>query len=544
MLAEVKGKSMVLRSRATPQLMMVLSQFEGRRRWTPDGLSLEHTRHNEDVCRSVFPEFRLVGEPEAPGHTASPILQSPSHIYLRAPDPHQLRALAAMDGMASFGLFMEQGTGKTKVALDWASALHRAGAITGMLVVTKKGVHRQWVEAEAPKDLSVPFIGQWWTGKPALMPGDPYKLALFAVNYDALRSAKTLGIVEAFCAAHKGKLLIVADESQEIKNARSLRHKAMMKLKPYSSHRLIATGTPIAKDLTDEWAQLLWLNDTILGMKYVTTFRSKYCIMGGFKGHAVIGHRNMEEFKERTAPYVFRVTKDELGLLPKRRAEWHFDLDRRQVEMMKELKRDLATQLDSGTIVNVQDAVQALSKAQQISNGFLVRDGSEEWLMTPEKNPRVIAALEWLAAGEGKAIIWGRFLADMEIVAEGLRLAGIDFVEHHGMTPTPDRAKAVESFMDPGGAQVLLATAATAGTGLNLQGQCQRALYYSNSFNAIDRWQSEDRIHRRGTIGAVTYTDLIAAKSLDRYILNNLAKKEATSELRLRDLRASLESNA
>jgi hypothetical protein len=564
MLLVVEGERAVLRSRTTPEILLLLPHLEGRRRWTDEGLSFLATAHNLELVSGRFPSLIVEGRerpanersgpgplplPPEPAIDALARLYGPgngpskvplSFPYRRKPDDHQFRALRAMAGQTAFGLFMEQGTGKTKTVVDWTSALYRAGDITGMLVVTKKGVHRQWVEEHGPKDFWVEWSGQWWNGKP-IHPYGP-GLQVLTVNYDALRSAKTLALVEAFCKSHNGKLLIAADESQEIKNHRSQRHKAMMKLRPYSSHRVIMTGTPIAKDLTDEWSQMLWLDETILGMRDVTTFRSKYCVMGGFGGHAVIGHRNMEEFKERTAPYVFRATKDELGLLPKAHDQWKFDLTKRQKDMMRELKTQLATQLDSGEVVDIIGAAQALTKAQQISNGFVqLEDNRIERLMPVMENPRALAMLEWLEAGEGKAIVWCRFREDVRIVCEALGESNVRFVEHHGGNNATERKASLDAFID-GEAQVIVATAATMGTGVDgLQKACTRNLYYSNSFNAIDRWQSEDRTHRKGAVGRVTYTDLIAKGGLDLYVLNNLWKKEATASERLSDLRASLE---
>ena len=125
-----------------------------------------------------------------------------------------------------------------------------------------------------------------------------------------------------------------------------------------------------------------------------------------------------------------------------------------------------------------------------------------------DKNPRAMAAMEWFEAGDGKAIIWARFREDMAIMADALRNSGVDFVQYHGGVNDKDRKLAIDSFLSVKGAQVLLANPQSAGTGLNLQGLCNRNLYYTNSFNAIDRWQSEDRTHRIGTVGAVVYTDL------------------------------------
>ena len=102
------------------------------------------------------------------------------------------------------------------------------------------------------------------------------------------------------------------------------------------------------------------------------------------------------------------------------------------------------------------------------------------------------------------------------------------------------RAEAVRSFLDPEGARVFLSNPQAGGTGLNLQGRCNHAIYYSNGFSAIDRWQSEDRIHRIGTNGAVVYTDLVAKGSIDAAILNNLKKKKGLSDMALGDIKEIL----
>ena len=87
----------------------------------------------------------------------------------------------------------------------------------------------------------------------------------------------------------------------------------------------------------------------------------------------------------------------------------------------------------------------------------------------------------------------------------------------------------------------LVATTGTIGEGLNLQGLCHRAIYYSNSENSIARWQSEDRIHRIGIHKACTYTDIIAKGSRDAHILANLKKKKDLSQYVLGDIKSQLE---
>jgi hypothetical protein len=536
MIIKVDGDSAVLQSRVTPQILAILPRLEGRRAWLKEGgLKFESTPHNLGVV-SELPGATVLGV--APRQSDDEFFVAAGSYQPKGQDyEHQLKAASKIGSKQFFGLFMEQGTGKSRVLINWAGRLYASGKITGVIVVSKKGVHRQWVEAQLEEHLNCDWSGAFWPLKGAddLPRGG---LQWLAFNYDGLKTPAGLAMATTFAKRHHGKLLIIADESQEIKNHQSARHKAMEALKPYSSHRGLATGTPIAKDLTDEWAQLRWLDDRILGVRYLTSFRAEYCIMGGYEGRAVVAHKNIQTFKAKVDPFTFRATKDEIGILPKQYAKWTFDLTKAQLSLIKRLKDDVKAQLDSGAIVNLANAAAALTKFQQIASGFVVdEDGTIHRLMSWEHNPRVQAALEWLDAEDGKAIIWARYREDMAIMAEALGGIGVTFAEYHGGTSDSQRKAAVDSFMSRDGIRVFLANPQAAGTGLNLQGLCQRALYYTNSFNAIDRWQSEDRIHRIGTNGAVTYTDLIAAKSPDKAIIRNLLRKKGLSDMVLSDIR-------
>jgi len=553
----VDDNKALLESRPTAALMAVVSQLEGRRSWLKaGGLQFEPSQRNIEIItglRDVTLEDRRASAAVVQGTDGGLDWGLVPYTPLTTPLPHQTRALDKVSPLPFFALFMEQGTGKTWVVLHRAGELYANGIITGMIVVTKKGVHRQWVMSEFPKHFSLPFSGHYSPFKtmPTFGPG----LQVLSFNYDGLKTPKQLAIALEFADRHAGKLLVVGDESQEIKNAQSARAKAMDQLKPFSSHRAITTGTPIAKDLTDEWAQLRWLNEKIIGIKYLSTFRASYCVMGGFEMRAVVGTKNVDDFKARTDPHLFRATKEELGILPKQYGEWVFNLTKLQVEMMRELKNELmlmindwrpvdADDADSplvdgeGRSVDIQGAAQYLIKAQQIASGFVKdsEEGQVHRLMPVSDNPRAQNMIEWVNAGDGKFIIWHKFIEDRLIIEEALRDAGITFGTYVGTDS--QRAAVVDAFMDPAGPQGFIANPQSGGTGLNLQGLCNRNLYYTNDWRAIDRWQSEDRTHRIGTIGVVTYTDLIAKFSPDRRIMNNLRKKKSISDLILDDIQS------
>lgn len=545
MLARIEGTAITILTRATPTVMALLPTLEGRRNWLKGGgLRIENTPHNLAAIKDGLPDLEVEGEPETELFDNQLATITP-FTFKREPDPHQLTAFQRMQPHKHFGLFMEQGTGKTKVAIDRSAQLHLAGEIDALLILTKKGVHRQWVESELPKDCATEYVAHYWRNKPMpeelLVAGGPLKV--WSMNWDALRSEKAFEQVFRFCQAHQGRLHIVGDESQCIMTHTSIRHRRAMALKSFASHRTILTGTPVAKDLTDEWAQLKWLDDRILGVKYITTFRSQYCIMGGYEGRSVVGHKNMVEFRAKVDPFTYRVTKAEIGYIPKRYGEWVFDLSTEQKRLIKQVKQELVAELESGDTIPISSATAAFTKVQQIANGFIIgEDGKPIQLMPTAKNPRVQAALEWLESVDGKAVIWTRFIADRQLLAKAMADKGIKFTEYTGSDD--ERSAAKSAFIECADFRVFLANPQSGGTGLDgLQTVCSQALYYSNSFNAIDRWQSEDRIDRRGMIGGSQYTDLIAKGSIDRYILGNLRKKKGISNLSLGDIEQAFEEN-
>lgn len=550
MKATVKNESITINSRPTPAILAVIPRLEGPRRWLKGGgLSIENTPNNIRIIETIAgieiiqsEDPQILGEEwESAASMGLSTYEPKTHPYA-----HQVEASKKMDTQPQFALFMEQGTGKTKTAIDRACRLFAAGLIEAVIVVAKAGVHRQWIESEIPIHCGLSWFGWHYTNR-KLNPGEDHTkgcdgryLKWLTFSFEGLKTPKGMEQAEEFMRAHGGRVFIIGDETQKIKNYRSQAFKAMEAIKGLQSvpFRLALTGTPIAKDLTDEWSQLKWLNQDIIGIKYVTAFRREYCIMGGFENRQVIAHRNVDRFKSLAEPYTFRATKDQLGILPKAYKQWVFDLTREQRQLMKALKDDFEASIESGETVTINDAVHWTLKAQQISNGFIIdEDENPVAIMPHSKNPRLIALGEYLNAYDGPVIVWARFRKDVAMIKDILEDMGMSHVEYVGSTAQNKRAENVEAFLD-GEARVFLSNPQSGGTGLNLQkGGCTQAVYYSNSYNAIDRWQSEDRIHRIGTTGSCIYTDLIAKGGIDRNILSNLRRKKGISDMALGDIK-------
>jgi SNF2 family DNA or RNA helicase len=456
------------------------------------------------------------------------------------PRPFQRKNFERFKNLEQWAIFSEQGTGKSKVALDIISNRWLKRTVTGVIILSSpKGVHAQWIEEQLPKHLwrSVQADTYIWDGKkpPRWIGVSSNKLQIVSGNIDMLKSKKGFDLLRMFATAHGARLMILVDESDSIKNVSAQRSKKLRELALWTKQRAIMTGTPIAKDLTDEWAQFYFLNPDIIGHKYLTSFRAQYCIMGGFENREVTGHRNIERFKEIVAPFIFRATKADLDLPPKVYDEVVFDLSKQQRAMIKDIRDQFFTELGNGSAVSVKNGATALLRVQQISNGFAVNE--EGRIFRLAENPRLDALLRLRKDITDKVIIWCRFREDVKILSEHLPNA----VTIYGEDDAAERMAAKNAFTH-GHANELIATPGAAGKGVDgLQRVCSTAIYYSNSYNAIDRWQSEDRIDRIGMKGTSTYFDLIGRGSIDRAVLSNLKQKKHISSLALGDIQRIME---
>ena len=519
---------------------VIMSELEGRKAWkSPMRLQFETSEHNLRVLRANFPEL----DPNRGALTASvevATIDAANFPFRMPPRDYQLSCFQKLRELLVWAMFSDPGTGKTKAALDIASDWWTQGLITGILVLSSpKGVHHQWIEEQIPQHLwnGIPLLaGAWdgkkppqWLGKPS-----PGILQVFSGNIEMLVHERSLKVLWDFVRVHKDRCLILVDESDSIKNLFSARNKSLRRMADALGvkRRGIMTGTPIAKDLTDEWSQFYFLNPDIIGHKYKTAFMAQFCRMGGFENRSVVGHRNLDEFKKLTAPYIFRATKDQLNLPPKVYDQLVFDMTDEQVKMIASIRETFVAQIgstDDRTIAN--SAAVAMLRMQQIACGFAV---GEDGVPRPlQSNPRFAALSGLLHTSPGcKWVVWSRFVYDIELQQ---REFGPRAVAIYGAVSPHDRMMAKERFINDPSVDILLGNDAMAKGVDGLQAVCSRAIYYSNSFNAITRWQSEDRIHRIGQRESAIYFDLIARGSPDRAIIRNLKAKKSLSDLVLDD---------
>ena len=83
--------------------------------------------------------------------------------------------------------------------------------------------------------------------------------------------------------------------------------------------------------------------------------------------------------------------------------------------------------------------------------------------------------------------------------------------------------------MQQGRLRFIVGNPATGGMGLTITA-AKAAVYFTNSYNYIDRVQSEDRIHRKGQTSTVVIVDFIMEDSVDEIVSMALQAKADVSD--------------
>ena len=456
------------------------------------------------------------------------------------PFDHQVDALEYGWDRPEFGLFMEMGTGKSKVLIDNMAMLFLDGQINFALVIAPKGVYRNWVAKEIPEHMSddIPYRVIRWVSGPNKKQQEEMRsvkdkfdgLTIFVMNVEAYSSLKGQKAGQWMAGALGARGMIAIDESTTIKNHKAKRTKSLMKIAAGFKYRRLLTGSPITKSPMDIYSQCEFLRPGLLGFESYYAFQGRYAVvqrrkMGQAAFQQIVGFRNLDELTRRIDMFSFRVLKkDCLDLPDKIYTARYVGMTPDQFQMYEQIRRHAMVLLDSGEMSTAPAVITQMLRLQQIMSGHLKTDDGD-MLYFPSK--RMDALEEIINEHDGKAIIWSRFRYDIQQITETLnkKFGQGCAVSYYGDTSDDDRAAAVLNFQNPSHPlKFFVGNPATAGYGLTLT-EANLVVYYANDFNLETRIQSEDRAHRIGQKNNVTYIDLICEGSIDERIVKALRAK-------------------
>lgn len=424
--------------------------------------------------------------------------------FKTAPLPHQIEAFNTGLEKNSLLLGDEQGLGKTKESIDIAVA-RKHELVKCLIVCGVNSVKYNWekeikihsnessvmVDGKT-MDIRVSQLNEW------------YKSSSYfgIINIESLRNDKIqdalyLGIKDGYIGA------IIVDEIHKAKNGSSQQGKALRILK--APVKIGLSGTPMNK-AEDLWNILTWLG---VEKRSFYSFRNAYCVMGGYGGYKVVGHKNLESLNAELNTVMLRRKKDEvLDLPPKLYSTEYVELTTAQRKLYRDIKNGI-----------LQDMENILTSVNPLSCTLRLRQLTSGNPNITEDNPKLDRIKEMLEdeiiPNGYKAIIfsqWSTIAKDL-----GTELQEYQPIVITGDVKPEDRQKMVDTFQTNPHCKIAIGTIGAMGTGLTLN-KASYVFFMDKAWNSGDNAQAEDRAHRIGTVGAVNVISMVAKGTIDEAV--------------------------
>lgn len=360
-------------------------------------------------------------------------------------------------------LFMEMGTGKTKVALDL------------MYSKREKADFFLWICPFSIRDEIERERLKWHPD-----------LTLSIVGCESIGSSSRV-YMELLEKVSSHKSFIVVDESLKIKNLRAKRTIRILHLGDFALYKLILNGTPISKNVLDLYPQMKFLSSKILNMQF-NTFKDTFCeyyLNGELKGKVKKQH-NVEHLISLINPYIF----DSELYLGKKKHYYEYDYLVEDEEEYENIKHYFIT-FDSD------------------SSFFSIATLLQHYYCTTQTKKELVNAI--LDDIQEQVIVFVKYV---ESIPQG---------EEKITGDTKDRDAIITRFKN-GEFKTLYMTYGVGAFGLNLQ-FCRNMIFADHTFDYAQRLQAEARIFRIGQEQDVNYYNINCMCGLDNLIRKCLDKK-------------------
>jgi len=440
-------------------------------------------------------------------------------------------ALEMAEGRKGYNWFMEQGLGKTAVALEDFTRLSEGGVVTDLVVVCPNSLKGNWVAEAKSWQSGAEF--RMWDGEAAwIKPKIKFKGNAHVFNYEALLSSGGDYLEELLKTR---RCMLVLDESHRIKNHSSAITSRI--LGNYGKEAIIKrclSGTPMTNTVIDFWPQLRFAG--ALNGSNAVAFNKRYgVIVPSFKGKMkTVGVKNEEELREIIASCGFRATKKEWADLPEKLYRDPIKIPMPTVlrEHYQTMLEEFVVMVNDDTVVTSGAVVGQYLKLQQISSGFIYDHGAVHRLIETKKLPKFQALMD-VIDGNGstsKTLVFAHFKPTCgELINTMFEQTGVKPAYIVGGMKPEEINRQKDEFNSADGPQVMVLQLSAGKEGHTLLGDpdlnpCHTVCYYENNFNLNDRMQSEDRPHRYGQKNAVLYNDF-SSSPIESHVIHAYQKK-------------------
>lgn len=439
--------------------------------------------------------------------------RAPSLGARRDAYPYQVDAVRAISASPYAAIFHEQGLGKTKIAIDLMLLWIRNDVVDTIFVITKKTLVRNWVEELAIHSHITPRVLSDNRRDNSIALNSP--VLIYVLNYEVV--AANVDLIRDFLRTCR--VGAVLDESQKIKNPEARLTACFHSIADDFSRRVIMTGTPSANRPYDIWSQIKFLDGgQSLGSSY-SRFREEYDLPAGPGAASLNAYaRRLAEIMDNIRSFSVRETKQTAGIeLPDKIIQTHLVALAPRQEAMYRSYRDLLAlelQVEERGITDDAEAVlkRLLRLVQCASNPWLI---DKSYTELPGKFPKLAALLEAISREGSKAIVWTRFVDNVDWLAG--KFSKYSPEKAHGRMPIEDRNESIRRFKTAKNRRLLIATPGSAKEGLTLTA-ANHAIFYDRGFGLDDYLQAQDRIHRISQDRECFVHNIMASDTIDEWV--------------------------
>lgn len=377
----------------------------------------------------------------------------------------------------------DMGLGKTVQAILAIRLLFRRRTIAKALVVAPKSVQTSWARhfADWAPELRVQVVaGAPYERKSMWRALATERYHIGVVTYDTL-----VRDIDTATQPHQSFGVLVADETQFIKNPTTKRHSAMAKMR--SRRRWGLTGTPLENRVEELHTILSFLDRDLTRQLPVKTAAERIML-----------RRRKTEVLHDLPKLVSRVELIELG--PKQRRAY------------ERAERQGIAELMQGE-VSITNVLGLITRLKQICNGVPGENAKLDWL------------LDYLGIAvtlREKILVFSQYVETLDQIAPTLdRFAPLKYT---GSMSSGQRDETVEAFQKSPSHQVMLVSLRAGGTGLTLTA-ANRVVHFDSWWNPAVMIQATARTHRIGQTKSVIETTLVTVDTVEERIQRILDQK-------------------
>lgn len=447
------------------------------------------------------------------------------------PYKYQLRALnkiLKLGGVA--GLFMEMGTGKTKVAIDWAGIGYENYEVKRVLVICPLSVIGVW-QRQIKQHL--PFFAR----VRILTGSTPERAALIRrmirspqptqdwliINYEGIWRGDGRNRIEDLLEKW-GPDLVICDEGHRIKSATAKQSKAAARIGSYAEQRLVLTGTPITKSPLDVFGQFRFLDPAVFGSNWYK-FKNYYGVWGGWGRYQLRGYKHLDQLVEKVRDNTFRIKKEQAIDLPEKvSVTVPVQLGQKAADYYRKMAKEMIIEIEE-THATAAIVLTKILRLSQITSGFITDVEGNTRVFDNGKINVCMDLLADMIEQEKKVVIFVRFRKDIErLEAAIIKKFKRQPLILSGSVPNSKRDSLIQEFQDDKNAKIFIAQIQAGSLGIDLTASSV-AIFYSLDYSYANYVQAQDRLHRIGQTNKVTYYHLVVPHTIDSLTLSILKEK-------------------